>query len=542
MTAPLASPPPGVEVPGAGLPGAGLPGAELPGTDEPWQVPTEAELAGYWPDPFAGPPDDGGAWFDSLSPAELDARYAPLGEGAADPDLTGAGFAAGGPQDGLPPGPVLATLAQGIMDAGLTGLSDDELVGVLRASRRLAAWQNGVELAAVAELDARRMAQAARPRSSRASEHVSEELAVALTMTGRSADLLLGLGRDLARLPMILTALLEGRIDRARAAIFAAELAGLPDLAALAVAMAFAGIAGSMTTGQLRAALRAMVLYVDPAAARQRAERGRADARVETWQETSGNGALTGRELPAGDAIAADKRITAIARALQEAGATGTLDQLRAAVFVALLAGRDLESLVPASAPAADPAADPGPAGAGDEPGADGTPAPGSTPAGFAARPTGPTGLAALTGSVHLTMPVTAWLGLADGSGEVAGLGPLDAWTCRDLAARLTAAGAATRWHVTLTGADGCAVAHACARGSPAPPDPPGARGSPGPPGQGGGAAGRADVHRDRARHLCSRPRGVRVPAGEQGPRACPGAAADMRLPGLPPRGSGVRP
>ena len=259
MTAPLASPPPGVEVPGAGLPGAGLPGAELPGTDEPWQVPTEAELAGYWPDPFAGPPDDGGAWFDSLSPAELDARYAPLGEGAADPDLTGAGFAAGGPQDGLPPGPVLATLAQGIMDAGLTGLSDDELVGVLRASRRLAAWQNGVELAAVAELDARRMAQAARPRSSRASEHVSEELAVALTMTGRSADLLLGLGRDLARLPMILTALLEGRIDRARAAIFAAELAGLPDLAALAVAMAFAGIAGSMTTGQLRAALRAMV-------------------------------------------------------------------------------------------------------------------------------------------------------------------------------------------------------------------------------------------------------------------------------------------
>ena len=107
MTAPLASPPPG----------AGLPGAELPGADELWQVPTEAELARYWPDPFAGPPDDGGAWFDSLSPAELDARYAPLGEGAADPDLTGAGFAAGGPQDGLPPGPVLATLAPDIMDA-----------------------------------------------------------------------------------------------------------------------------------------------------------------------------------------------------------------------------------------------------------------------------------------------------------------------------------------------------------------------------------------------------------------------------------------
>ena len=40
------------------------------------------------------------------------------------------------------------------MDAGVAGLSDDELVGVLRASRRLAAWQNGVELAALAELEA----------------------------------------------------------------------------------------------------------------------------------------------------------------------------------------------------------------------------------------------------------------------------------------------------------------------------------------------------------------------------------------------------
>ena len=66
------------------------------------------------------------------------------------------------------------------MDAGLAGLDDDECGGGLRSSRRLAAWQDGVELAAVAELDTRRMARAARPRSSRASEHVSEELAAAL--------------------------------------------------------------------------------------------------------------------------------------------------------------------------------------------------------------------------------------------------------------------------------------------------------------------------------------------------------------------------
>src|SRR6266702_4139245 len=446
--------------------GAGLPG----GGDR--HEPSDAEMAGCWPDPFAGPPEDGDAWLAGLSGAERDALLGPgqdegqeaaagpcsAGPWSAGPWSAGAEFGADGRDDRLPPGPVLATLSQDVLDAGLGGLSDDELVGVLRASRRLSAWQNGVELTAVAVLDARRMRAAARPGSSRASEHVSEELAAALVLTGRSADLLLGLARDLSRLPAVLKALLEGRIDRARAAIFASELAGLGDRAAAAIGMGFAGIAGSMTTGELRAALRSMVLSVDPQAARRRAEQGRADARVEAWQENSGNGALAGRELPPADAIAADHRITAIARALQDAGAAGTMDQLRAAVFAALLVGRNLESLF-AEPPAPDgqPAHGPGPA-------------PDPAPS-LGARQC-PDGLAAMTGSVHLTMPASAWLGLSDAPGEAAGLGPLDAWTCRDLASRLAAAGTATRWCVTLTGPGGRGAAHACARGSPEPRGP----------------------------------------------------------------------
>src|SRR5260221_13443819 len=112
-----------------------------------------------------------------------------------------------------------------------------------------------------------------------------------------------------------------------------------------------------MTTGQLRAALKAMVLWLAPAAARRRAEQGRAQARVEAWPEGSGNAGLAGRELPAADAVAADKRTTAIARALKDAGAPGTLDQLRAAVFVALLAGRDPRTLPPPTPGQHDPAA-----------------------------------------------------------------------------------------------------------------------------------------------------------------------------------------
>ncbi len=451
---------PPVGLPGAGWPPAGSPTADpdlagLPPEADPepgfppaglLDEPSDAELAGCWPDPFAGPPDDGDAWVDGLSPAQLDAIFGTAGDEVTEEEV--ASFAAGGPLDVLPPGPVLAAMSQDVAGAGLRRLSDDELAGVLRASRRLSSWQAGVELTAVAELDGRRMRAAARPGSSRASEHVSDELAAALVLTGRAADVLLTLARDLVRLPTVLAALLAGRIDRARAAIFASELAGLTDLQAAAVAMAFIGPAGSMTTGQLRAALRSMVLYVDPAALRRRAEKARADARVETWPESSGNAALAGRELPPADAIAADERITAIARALKDGGAPGTMDQLRAAVFTALLAGRDPETLLPGQPPGRDGQARDGQARDGQTPDAR------------------PSGLAALTGSVHLTMPVSAWLDLSHAPGEVAGLGPLDAWTCRELADRL-AAGPGTRWCVTLTGPDSRAVAHACARGSP---------------------------------------------------------------------------
>jgi hypothetical protein len=52
----------------------------------------------------------------------------------------GGGFAAGGVADDLPPGPVLAGFAAGAWTTGLRRLSDDELIGVLRASRRIASW------------------------------------------------------------------------------------------------------------------------------------------------------------------------------------------------------------------------------------------------------------------------------------------------------------------------------------------------------------------------------------------------------------------
>src|SRR5215472_7467457 len=304
--------------------------------DSPWdgadlEEPTDAELFGLWPDPFAGPPDDADAWLGDLSDAELGVVVKSwAAEHAA--DLGQAGFKSGGPLDVLPPDPVLAFVAAGAYDGGFGGLSDDELIGLLGAARRLSSWQAAVELDAAAELDRRRAAGG----SSRAAEQVSAELAAALTLTGRSADALLCLARDLGRLPAVRAGLLCGQIDRAKAEVFAAELAAVSDTIAAIIAMALARAAAGLTTGQLRAEIRAIVLAVEPEALRRRAERGRAEARVETWQEGSGNWGMAGRELPAADAITADKRLTAIACALKDAGAEGNLDQLRAAVFVAL--------------------------------------------------------------------------------------------------------------------------------------------------------------------------------------------------------------
>ena len=455
----------------AGLADAGLIDDDLANAER--TEPSEAELYGMWPDPYCDPPDDVADWAAGLSAAELDEIF---GVGQPCPGPEPADADQDGLLDVLAPGSCLAGLSQDAFESGLGRLSDDDLVGLLGAARRLSSWQAAIELHAVAELDARRCREADRPGSSRASEHVSSELAAALALTARSADALLGLSRGLARLPMVLTALLSGRIDRQRAEIFVAELSVLGDVAAAAVAAAFCDLAGSMTTGQLRHALRTMVLAIDPAAARQRAERGKADARVETWQEGSGNVALAGRELPAADAIAADHRIAAIARALKNAGAPGGMDQLRAAVFAALLTGRDPESLVPSPPASRTQAEDPAaghPAPDPPAPAAPGEPAP-------AASATSGS-LSGLTGSVNLTMPVSVWLGESDAPGEIAGLGPVDADTCRDLAARMTRPG--TRWGVTLTDRGGRAVAHARVPPGAGPPGagPPGA----GPPGAG---------------------------------------------------------
>ena len=101
------------------------------------------------------------------------------------------------------------------------------------------------------------------------------------------------------------------------------------------------GRAGRLTPGGLRAAIARAVMEVAPDKARKRREQAAADARVLRWEEDSGNAALTGRELPPAEALAADQRITAWARELKKAGLDGSMDELRARAYLDILLDKD---------------------------------------------------------------------------------------------------------------------------------------------------------------------------------------------------------
>src|SRR6202034_3069221 len=222
-------------------------------------------------------------------------------------------------------------------------------------------------------------------------DHIDDEVAVALTLTRRSAARLLDLALSLDRLPLTRAALAAGLIDERRAEVIAEEVAELDDEHAAAVEKLIIGRAPKLTSGQLRALVRRAVLSADPKAAQRRKEKALKDARVEMFPETSGTAALAGRDLPSAGVLAADKHLTALAQAMKAAGQPGTLDILRAWAYLHLLSGKPAATLIHTTQHNPTPAPG-GPAPGGPAPGVPGTPgdgAPGDpTPGGTA--PGGP--------------------------------------------------------------------------------------------------------------------------------------------------------
>jgi hypothetical protein len=316
-------------------------------------------------------------------------------------------------------------------DDRYAGASDDEVAGAVAAWDRVEAWAAARKHAAVAEFIRRR------PRAGSAvdgaarmpqdwDESITAEVAGVLAESRHAADAMLGLAHDLeVKLPGTAAAFRDGILRQSKVAIIARATAVLDPAGARAAEALVLDRAGRLTPGALRAAIARAVMEVAPAKARRRREAGARFARVERWAEDSGNAALAGRELAPDEVLAADQRITAWAQELKTAGLEGDMDVLRARAYLDLLLGVD------------------------SRPGQGGAAAP-----------------AGLTGRVALTVPLVTLADLADRPGELAGLGPVDPWLARDLAAA-AAASPKTTWCVTVTDGQGHAVSHGCARPEP---------------------------------------------------------------------------
>ena len=375
----------------------------------------------------------------------------------AGPDgLGGQAFTQQQAADAMPPGPLLAVLTENAA-ADVRALSDDAVLGVISAARRLAARAEYLELTAVAEFTARRQAQlqasTARkdPRGQRAGEFADAELAMHCLISGREAGNRMDQAVALTtRLPATFAGLGAGTVTAGNASCIWYYTRFLSDAGAAEADAILAAAAPTVRQDTLAAKAAALEVKLDPEAARARKEHARKDGRrVEARREPSGNMSYGGRELAAEEALAVDAAVNAEAAALRRAGMDGSIGDLRVRCFLDRLLG--LNPLDRLTGPAPGDASPGDPASLGD---------PDEDPAPFPAL-------------INLLVPAGTALGWSTTPGQAGRWGLLDPWDTRRL---LHAASKhpRTRWCVTAVGPDGTAVAHGCSRGphpwSPAPP------------------------------------------------------------------------
>ena len=300
------------------------------------------------PDPSTGPGEDsgdpgGGQEPGGYPPPEWpDADLPGIGQpGAVYPDAGSQGlflsvpagsfdadrFAQCGPAVEMPPDPLLATIIDAVTGPdgpGVGTLSDDQLIGVIAAVRRLESRVAWYALTAVAQFAARWGGEVA------GAEFAADQLACELHLTSRSAAVQLDYATSVAaRLPRCLAALYAGSLHPVHLRIIEEETQILSAEDAATADAALAGTAGSLTFGKLRSAAHRMVLELDPEAAARQKDAGRRNAYVQPFREPSGNAGMIARELPSDEVLASWQHVEQRALDLRAAGIPGTLEELR---------------------------------------------------------------------------------------------------------------------------------------------------------------------------------------------------------------------
>jgi Domain of unknown function (DUF222) len=398
-----------------------------------------------------------------VDPAELAAMLGPGG-------LGGEIFAQDRPADTLRPGPVLAALTE--QAAGeLDRLTGDQLLGTISAARRLAARAEYLELQAIARFTRLREQEyeAARarkvPRGCRDGEFPDAELACELVTSVNAAGNRMAMAAGLqTRLPATGAALAAGLIDGYRAYLIWHYTQCLTDADAARADEVLAAAAPHLRFDQLGRKAMALAMKLDPDAVKRGKEKARADRqRVEARREDSGNASLSGRELAVEDVLASKAHIDAVAVALRKGGLEGNLRQLRALAYIDLTQGRNpfdrLARPGAGSSQAGDERSD---GGLDGDPDADDDSYPEDGPGGDC----GPGGgsPAPLPALINLIVPAGTLLGLGSAPGDAGGWGLTDPDDTRRLV-EAASTDPRTRWCLPVTGADGTAVAHGCARG-----------------------------------------------------------------------------
>jgi hypothetical protein len=391
--------------------------------------------------------------------------------------------------DAVPSAALAAVLEQAAGPDGLyAGAETDALVGIARQWAAVESWAASGKLAALRAMT-REDADGA-PRLRRRPDlpegwddsltyEVSGALAMGPVSAGNLAHLAWALGTRLAGTGRLLA---NGTLTLPKARLIAQLLEPLnDDEAARAEALILDELSGKTYPQVERLAWRA-ALAVAPDIAERRRTAAEKHARVTVFREDSGAVGLSGRDLPAAEALAGHATVVARAREYEASGAFPgeSNSRLEAMAYVDLLNGVSARDRIAFAASAAtEPPGGSRPADGNDDgPGADdghGDDGPGDSGGGSGNSEPGPSGgdgdgpddpadpPRPASPLAEVTVPLATLLHRAERAGDNRLLGPLDPALARDLAAA-AARSPRSRWEITVVDEHGYAVGHGIAR------------------------------------------------------------------------------
>jgi Domain of unknown function (DUF222) len=357
-----------------------VPGSELDGVELSGPVPPEALPGGQQPGAAAPASLDWQALLDALAAsgvldgdaqnqdAELAEELEAEAEGRMGPSLDPVQLAAFAVEY-MEPGPALGGWLQ--LAAGAAGsLDENGLTGLAIAARRQAAYANGVELTAVAQIASRaaaadrRVGVSSAGRPARVCRDAVGQVGMALRLSPDGAQVWADLALTLTwRLPQTMAALAVGWIDLKRAEIIARATSVLNEQAAREVEAKVLPRARRKTYPELKDWVHHLVVAADPEGAEERRQKAERNADVRLYPDEDQTATLVADKLPQIESAAGFARINALARARKKAGLPGSLGLHRSQVLVGLMLGT-LPPTPPAEgAPDDDPHGAPRPGG-----------------------------------------------------------------------------------------------------------------------------------------------------------------------------------